>query len=146
MILFTIGFTQKTAERFFEIIKENIIELLIDIRLNNVSQLAGFTKGNDLKYFLAEICQCQYEHCLEFAPTKQILDDYKKKKISWSIYEEQYTSLIRSRGNYKDFLKRYQKFNNVCLLCSEPTSTNCHRGILSRIIVDEFPNILIKHI
>ena len=75
MILFTIGFTQKSAETFFELIKENQIELLIDVRLNNKSQLAGFSKGTDIDYFLKEICNCKYMHCQEYAPTKEILDD-----------------------------------------------------------------------
>ena len=83
MKLFTIGFTQKNAKQFFELLKANQIELLIDVRLNNKSQLAGFTKGNDLEYLLAEICDCQYKHCLEYAPTKEILDGYKKGNITW---------------------------------------------------------------
>ncbi len=70
MKIYTIGFTQKSAKQFFELIKKNNINILLDIRLNNKSQLAGFTKGDDLEYFLSEICNCEYKHCLEYAPTK----------------------------------------------------------------------------
>ena len=77
MKIYTMGFTQKSAETFFERIKENKIELLIDIRLNNQSQLAGFAKGRDLKYFLDKLCQCGYAHELRFAPEKKLLDEYK---------------------------------------------------------------------
>ena len=80
MDLFTIGFTQKSAEQFFELLKKHKIELLLDIRLNNKSQLAGFTKGSDLKYFLTQICECKYDHCIDCAPTKEILDAYNQKK------------------------------------------------------------------
>ena len=96
MNLYTIGFAQKTASMFFELMKENNIDLLLDIRLNNKSQLAGFTKGQDLKYFLSEICNCDYIHYLYYAPTKDILDDYKHKKISWEQYEERYINLTCS--------------------------------------------------
>ena len=82
MKLFTIGFTKKSAKEFFELLTNNDIKKLIDIRLNNVSQLAGFSKGNDLKYFLKELCGIQYSHNVNLAPTKDILDDYKKKKIT----------------------------------------------------------------
>ena len=80
MNLYTIGFTKKTAEQFFETLKKHAITLLVDVRLNNSSQLAGFTKSDCLPYFLKEICDASYLHIPEFAPTKEILDDYKKKK------------------------------------------------------------------
>jgi len=94
MTIYTIGFTEKSAEQFFEIIKSNSIDLLVDIRLNNKSQLAGFTKGENLAYFLQEICGCSYKHFPKLAPTKEILNDYKNKKISWNKYTKLYHSLI----------------------------------------------------
>ena len=87
MNIYTIGFTQKTAEQFFETIKDNEIELLVDVRLNNRSQLAGFTKGNDLEYFLQKLCRTEYIHCDEFAPTKDLLGRYQKGVTSWEEYE-----------------------------------------------------------
>ena len=87
MKLYTIGFTQKSAREFFNKIKNNNIDLLIDIRLNNISQLAGFAKGKDLEYFLKEICNCEYAHDDVFAPTKELLDNYRANKVSWKEYE-----------------------------------------------------------
>ncbi len=109
MIIYTIGFTQKTAKQFFNHIHSNGIELLIDIRLNNSSQLAGFTKGADLKYFLSEICHCEYLHCIEFAPTKKILDDYRSKKISWAEYEKQYNEGKQNLETKRKLAELYQK-------------------------------------
>lgn len=146
MILFTIGFTQKSAETFFELIKENQIELLIDVRLNNKSQLAGFSKGTDLDYFLKEICNCKYMHCQEYAPTKEILDDYKKKKISWKEYVEQFIPLMEKRDFPQTFIKRFAGYERICLLCSEPTPEQCHRRLLAEMVKSENDAIIIKHI
>lgn len=140
------GFAQKSAKDFFELIKRNEIELLVDIRLNNKSQLAGFTKGNDLKYFLSEICGCKYQHCLEYAPTKEILDGYKNKKITWDKYVELYNDLIMQRGDYKIFTSNFSDFQNICLLCSEPTAMQCHRRLAAEIVAEANSQIVIKHI
>lgn len=90
MKIFTIGFTKTRAEDFFTKIKNNRIELLLDIRLNNTSQLAGYTKSEDLAYFLREICNCEYIHDKLFAPTTQILENYRKDLITWNQYEEEF--------------------------------------------------------
>ena len=103
--IYTIGFTQKTAEQFFTILKNAKIDCLVDVRLNNVSQLAGYTKSLDLKYFLKEILNIEYRHSTMLAPTKDILDGYKKGKISWNDYEIKYLDLISSRHVEKDFIK-----------------------------------------
>lgn len=146
MNLFTIGFTQKSARQFFEMLKSNCIELLIDVRLNNKSQLAGFTKGSDLEYFLGEICSCRYEHCLEYAPTKEILDGYKKKSITWEEYVNMYTRLLEKRKDYKNFYEKYKNYTNICLLCSEPEADKCHRRLAAEIIAKDNENIVIKHL
>lgn len=146
MNIYTIGFTQKNAREFFNLIKNNKIDILLDIRLSNKSQLAGFTKGTDLPYFLKELCDCKYEHCEEFAPTKDILDRYKKAVISWDEYIKEYTKLIYKRGDYKKFKNRYSDFKNICLLCSEPIATQCHRRLLAEIIERENEEIKIIHI
>lgn len=146
MNLFTIGFTQKSAKKFFELIKTYQVDLLIDVRLNNKSQLAGFTKGEDLKYFLSEICDCKYLHCLEYAPTKDILDGYKKKRISWDEYVEMYNALIMKRGDYQSFQTKYAAYQNICLLCSEPTAEHCHRRLAAEIIAKHNPQVVITHL
>jgi len=142
-MIYTIGFTKKSAEEFFELLKANNVKKLIDIRLNNKSQLAGFTKGNDLKYFLKEICSIEYEHRLEFAPTKDILDSYKKGEIDWVEYVDLYNKLLEKR---KDIYKlSIDEINNSCFLCSEDTAENCHR----RLLAEKVSNLLkidVKHI
>lgn len=146
MIIFTIGFAQKSAERFFQILKENNVECLIDVRLNNVSQLAGFTKSKDLQYFLKTIVDADYIHNIKYAPTKDILDDYKKNKISWLEYEIKYRKLIESRKIEQIFKNDIKNYNNVCLLCSEPLPQNCHRRLLAEYIKNKINNIDIKHL
>lgn len=146
MTIYTIGFTKKTAECFFTLLKEHQIQLLVDIRLNNKSQLAGFTKGDDLRYFMNEICNCEYAHCEEYAPTKEILDDYKKKRINWEGYVSQYLPLMERRGAARKFLKRFADYERICLLCSEPTPEHCHRRLLAELIQQEAPDVQIKHL
>lgn len=147
MTVYTIGFTQKTARCFFELIGTHNIELLLDIRLNNKSQLAGFTKGEDLQYFLSEICHCGYQHCLEYAPTKEILSDYQKKNITWGEYVERYTALIEERSSNGDFWKPFYSHGRVCLLCSEPTPERCHRRLLAELLAAHVPEkVEIVHI
>ena len=140
MIIYTIGFTQKTAEQFFEMIKENRIELLIDVRLNNKSQLAGFSKGTDLAYFLREICGTKYIHCDEYAPTKELLSNYQKKTISWDEYVTQFDDIMERRSTYKQFISRFSAFEKVCLLCSEATAAQCHRRLVAEKIQSCLPN------
>ena len=141
MKLFTLGFTKKSAEQFFELLKRNDIHTLIDIRLNNISQLAGFTKGMDLKYFLKELCNIEYIHKIELAPTKVILDDYKNKKISWNEYEERFNHLLEQR-NITGSLSNYfsQNLGPLCLLCSEPTPDKCHRRLVAEYIKNKLPD------
>lgn len=134
MDIYTMGFTQKTAEQFFEKIKKNEIEILVDVRLNNQSQLAGFTKGKDLSYFLKELCHCKYDHNISYAPTKEILQAYKKETISWSEYEEKYVELLIKRKVEKDFENKYLKYSKVLLLCSELTPECCHRRLLAEYL------------
>ena len=146
MKLFTIGFTQKSAMQFFELIRQNRIDILVDIRLNNKSQLAGFTKGEDLCYFLREICNCKYAHAIDFAPTKEILDDYKKGGGDWEEYVSRYIPLMQQRKASKLFMKQFGEFERVCLLCSEPTPEKCHRRLLAEMIASEYEDIEIIHI
>lgn len=146
MKIFTIGFTQKSAREFFNKIKENKIALLLDIRLNNVSQLAGFAKGKDLEYFLKEICHCEYAHDEVFAPTKILLDNYRTKKVSWIEYEKVFAEILKTRPIIERFNKIYGKFNNICLLCTEPTPEQCHRRLVAEYLKEHLENIEIIHI
>ena len=137
MTIYTMGFTKKSAESFFEAIRSNGIRLLIDVRLNNKSQLAGFTKGSDLEYFLRTICETEYIHCEEYAPTKELLSGYQKKEVSWDEYTKVYHEIMERRGAYKKFLERFEKYERVCLLCSEPTPEQCHRRLFAEMVKKE---------
>jgi uncharacterized protein (DUF488 family) len=138
MKIYTIGFTKKSAKSFFYTLKENRISKVIDIRLNNTSQLAGFSKGLDLAYFLNEIVGAGYEHLTSLAPTKVILDSYKKGKIDWKQYEEQYLELINNRN--LSYLSEPEIFNNACFLCSEELPNNCHRRLIAKYLKEKNPD------
>ena len=146
MNLYTIGFTQKSAEQFFGLIKENGIDIVIDVRLNNTSQLAGFAKEQDLKYFLHALCQCAYRYCAEYAPTKEIMDGFKKNHMPWDTYVVQYTHLMKERGDYTGFVAKFSSYQNICLLCSEATAERCHRRLLAEMIAEGHDEIRILHI
>lgn len=132
MKVYNIGTNGKDAKKFFEILEKNKVRKIIDIRLNNINQLCGFTKKNDLEFFLKKISNIQYEHILEFAPTKEILDGFKKKKITWNDYEREYKILLEKR-EIKNKYKNYN-FDNICFLCSEETNEFCHRRLLSEYL------------
>ena len=144
MKLFTIGFTKKSAETFFTRLKSAGVKRLIDVRLNNVSQLAGFTKKDDLRYFTKVICNIDYVHLLEFAPTPDILDPYKKvKNGDWNLYERQFIDLIRSRhieNTPREIL------DGGCLLCSEEKPHHCHRRLVAEYLKETWEDVEIEHI
>lgn len=147
MNLYTIGFTKKSAEDFFEILIKNNIKKLIDIRLNNSSQLAGFTKGRDLKYFLDKICKISYEHDLNLAPTKEVLNKYKGGKISWFEYEQEFCELLNQRQVILDLNNKYNRdYNGLCLLCSESEPNHCHRKLVAEFIKRDNPRLNIIHL
>ncbi len=142
--LFTIGFTKKNAQTFFSKIRKAGVTRLIDIRLNNVSQLAGFAKRDDLIFFLKELCDCDYRHMPNFAPTKEILDAYKNKEISWDEYVKRFSKLIQERSIESQITA--QELNNACLLCSEPTPEQCHRRLVAEYLKEKFGDIEITHL
>ncbi|MEH6626596.1 MAG: DUF488 domain-containing protein [Motiliproteus sp.] len=130
MNIYTIGFTRKSAAVFFEFIKSSNISMLLDVRLNNVSQLSGFAKKDDLRFFLQEICGTEYLHVPELAPTKDILNAYKKGDIPWREYEDKFMNLMSQR-NVERMVNPYL-VDGSCLLCSEHEPHLCHR----RLVVD----------
>ncbi|WP_293330521.1 DUF488 family protein [Microcoleus sp. CAWBG58] len=142
--LFTIGFTQKSAEQFFDTLIKAGVRRVIDTRLNNVSQLAGFAKRKDLEYFLRTIGNIEYVHILDLAPTQDILDDYKKKKGDWDVYEQQFLQLIRDRQIEQTISPDI--LDCGCLLCSEPQPHNCHRRLVAEYLNDKWQNVKISHL
>lgn len=142
--LFTIGFTKKNAEQFFTILREARVRRILDIRLNNVSQLAGFTKRDDLKFFLREICDTGYFHFPECAPTREILDKYKKKRCDWGEYEARFLPMIETRKI--ETLLTADLLDHGCLLCSEPTPEKCHRRLVAQYMEARIPELTVKHL
>lgn len=127
--LFTIGFTKKSAERFFGLLNEHKVKSLVDVRINNTSQLAGFAKGADLSFFVREICHIPYRHITDFAPTKELLDQWHKNAVTWEEYEAIYIKILKERN----ILRQYgvKQFDGACFLCSEATPEQCHRRLLA---------------
>ncbi|MFN4877657.1 MAG: DUF488 family protein [Aphanizomenon sp.] len=142
--LFTIGFTQKTAQKFFDTLVKSGVKRVIDTRLNNVSQLAGFTKKTDLEYFLKKIGNIEYIHILELAPTKNILDEYKKNKGDWSVYEQKFLHLMTEREIEKKV--RPELLDGGCLLCSEAKPHYCHRRLVAEYLSTKWGNVKICHL
>jgi len=144
MKLFTIGFTKKSAEQFFTSLTNAGVKRLIDIRLNNVSQLAGFTKKEDLRYFTKAICHIDYHHLPDLAPTKEILDAFKKKKGAWEIYQPKFLELMCTRKIEKTLDPT--QLDAACLLCSEETPDHCHRRLVAEYLQKKWPNVQIHHL
>ena len=145
MEIYSIGFTQKSASQFFGLLKAHGIERLLDVRLNNTSQLAAFAKQADLAYFLSEICGAAYEHEPLLAPTQEMLDAFKKKKGSWEDYTEAYLALIRSR-KVESVLSKSSFEKKTVLLCSEPTAEHCHRRLALEYLQQQWIGVVIHHL
>ncbi|MBF6592805.1 MAG: DUF488 domain-containing protein [Ktedonobacterales bacterium] len=145
MEVYTAGFTQKTAERFFETLRGAGIRRLLDVRLHNSSQLAGFSKRDDLAYFLREICQAEYQHDPLLAPTQEMFDAYKKRKGSWAEYERQFLALMAAR-EIEGRLERGFFQTPTVLLCSEATAEHCHRRLVLDYLRRAWGNLEIVHL
>lgn len=144
MKLFTIGFTKTSAEFFFTRLQKAGVKSVVDVRLNNVSQLAGFAKKNDLRYFLKAICGVEYVHRPELAPTKEILHAYKKNNGDWSVYQGEFLKLI-SKRQIENTIPR-DAMDDACLLCSEDKPHHCHRRLVAEYLRDKWSNIEIHHL
>ena len=145
MKIFTIGFTKKSAETFFTRLNNAGVKRLIDVRLNNVSQLAGFTKKDDLQYFTRALCNIEYVHLPNLAPTAEILDPYKKVKHGdWAAYERQFLDLMRSR--HIEVTTSRAMLDGGCLLCSEEKPHHCHRRLVAEYLREHWDDVEIEHI
>jgi len=143
--IYTIGFTQKSAAEFFGLLKRAGVRRLVDVRLNNRSQLAGFTKSRDLEFFLAEICGAEYLHRPDLSPTKEILDAYKKGDMPWEVYEPVFLDLLNERKVEETLDRRL--FGVPCvLLCSEPTAEHCHRRLVAEYLQSKWGDVEIVHL
>jgi len=144
MKVYTIGFTKKSAEQFFEKLRGAGVKRIVDVRLNNVSQLAGFAKRDDLRFFARELCGADYVHLPELAPTKDILDAYKKSKGSWEEYEKRFLGLMEKRRIEETVPKDI--IDQGCLLCSEDKPHHCHRRLVVQYLADRWPDIKCTHL
>jgi uncharacterized protein (DUF488 family) len=142
--IYTIGFTKKSAQEFFDRIKASGAKRLVDVRLNNVSQLAGFTKRDDLRYFVKVICGIDYLHLPALAPTQDILDEFKKNKGDWSVYERKFKELM-VRRSVETAISREQ-IDGACLLCSEHEPRHCHRRLVAEYLHEHWGNVEIVHL
>lgn len=142
--IFTIGFTRKSAEQFFESLRSAGVERVIDIRLHNESQLAGFSKRRDLTYFLRVILGIEYVHLPELAPTADMLRAYRAQRGSWPAYERQFMALMTER-RIEESLPR-TLFERACLLCSEAEPDHCHRRLVVEHLARHWPGVEALHI
>jgi len=136
MEIFTIGFTRKPAEKFFHLLQSSGARRIVDVRLNNVSQLAGFAKRDDLKFFVRELCSMEYVHVPDLAPTKDILDAFKKNGGNWEVYVDLFLQLLEERQVERSVPK--ELLDRGCLLCSENKPDHCHRRLVAEYLRDKW--------
>jgi uncharacterized protein (DUF488 family) len=144
--IYTIGFTQTTAERFFGRLSGARVERLLDVRLNNSSQLAGFAKAQDLPYFLRELIGAAYEHEPRLAPTQDLLDDYKKRKGDWAAYERRFMALMAERRIQSVLSRTDFERRRTALLCSEATAEHCHRRLVCEYLGGHWADLRAVHL
>lgn len=145
MEIYTIGFTQTTAEHFFRRLADAEVARLLDVRLNNSSQLAGFAKAQDFPYFLGELVGAEYRHEPTLAPTQTLLDDYKKRKGSWAAYEEAFMALMADR-RIESVMSPSDFEIRTALLCSEASADNCHRRLVCEYLGRHWPDLSAIHL
>jgi uncharacterized protein (DUF488 family) len=145
MRLLTIGFTQKSAEQFFDLIRANSVDVLVDIRLHPDGQLAGFAKRGDLPYFLRRLANCDYRHLSSLAPSEEILKDYRKDH-DWGRYVDRFESLMDVRGIPESLDRAFFEGNDCCLLCSEATPDKCHRRVVAERMARTWSGVEIVHL
>jgi uncharacterized protein (DUF488 family) len=142
--LFTIGFTKKSAETFFTKLQQAGVKRVVDVRLNNNSQLAGFSKRDDLAYFLKAIGGIEYVHLLDLAPTAQMLERYKKLDKDWPAYERDFLQLMADRHIESSVPK--DVLDGSCLLCSEDQPHHCHRRLVAEYLREKWASVEIRHL
>ena len=144
MKVFTIGFTKKSARQFFDVLRKSGAKRIVDVRLNNVSQLAGFAKRDDLAFFLKEVCGMDYVHLPDLAPTQEMLDEYKKLKGDWKTYEPRFLDLMDKRHIENRIPK--EVVAEGCLLCSEEKPLHCHRRLVAEYLRGHWGDLDISHL
>jgi uncharacterized protein (DUF488 family) len=141
----TIGYTQKSLERFIRLLQDSGVDAVIDIRLRNTSQLAGFTKRNDLAFLLLEGFGIGYEHRPDLAPTDEIMDAYKESR-DWAAYERAFLPLLAERRAEEIGRQLLARYSRPCLLCAEPAPGCCHRRLVAEWWVARLPDVELVHL
>jgi uncharacterized protein (DUF488 family) len=141
----TIGFAGHSAESFFGRLRATGAEQLVDVRIHNVSQLAGFTKRDDLRFFVRELCNASYVHETLLAPTDELLKQYRSKVIGWTEYEKRFLDLMEQRGIERQ-LSRDFFATRTALLCSEHSPKQCHRRLVAEYLNDRWGDVRITHL
>ena len=144
MKISTIGFTRKPASRFFDLLRESGARRVVDVRLNNSSQLAGFARKQDLAWFLGELCGMEYVHLPALAPTREMLDDYRKRNGDWKTYEDRFLALMGQR-RIEETVPR-EIVADGCLLCSEDRPHHCHRRLVAEYLQRHWGDVEIVHL
>jgi uncharacterized protein (DUF488 family) len=143
--IYTIGFTKKGANRFFELLRDANITKLVDTRINNRSQLSGFAKRDDLIFFLDEILDAEYVHDTDLAPTKDLLDKWRNDEISWDSYEDRFRELMIER-EIETKLDKSMFTDPTVLLCSEHKPDYCHRRLIVEYLDDTWGDVNAIHL
>jgi uncharacterized protein (DUF488 family) len=143
--IYTIGFAGKTAEQFFEPLMRSGVQQVVDVRLNNVSQLAGFTKKTDLPYFLKQVAGMAYTHEALLAPNPELLKAYRNGQVDWETYEQCYLNLLAER-DAASAVDRGSFAERTCLLCSEASPDRCHRRLAAEYLAERWPNVRVEHL
>ena len=143
-MLYTIGFNRRSAEQFFETLKQARVARVVDIRLSNTSQLAGFTKRDDLAYFLRHLCGAEYVHMPELAPSPELFESYKKRGGDWNVFRRQFLALMAERRVEKTVPR--ELLRDACLLCSEEKPEECHRSLVAEYLGGKWGSLDVRHL
>jgi uncharacterized protein (DUF488 family) len=146
MKIYTIGYTKKSAKEFFGALEEHGIERVVDVRLKNTSQLAGFTKKQDLEYFLDRILGVEYAHLDFLAPTSELMKAYRESDEDWDLYVMEFSKLLRERDVLGSLNPEFFSEKRSCLLCSEPEADRCHRRLVAEYLQEAWSDVQIVHL
>ena len=141
MRLYTIGYSKKTAEEFFDILRDNGVTQVVDIRRHNTNQLAGFTKQDDLAWFLDVIAGIDYEHVLELAPSEELMHAYRKEGLPFDEFAEK---LRKQFDDHK--MPTKATFDRAALLCSEAAPSTCHRLVAAEYLAEKWSGVEVIHL
>ena len=144
-VLYTIGFQGKALSEFISLLRRSGVDAVIDVRLRNTSQLAGYTKRDDLRFLLQEGFGIAYEHRPELAPTPEIFDAYRREK-DWPAYEAQYGPLLVDQQAETIAHQIFARYQAPCLLCSEPTADQCHRRLIAEYWTNHIQDLVVLHL